>query len=77
MSLTKIIRETAKENDISIAQAEELWEFPFKHLRAKYSEIDLKKEIPDLDFLWKKFITIKVNKIKANKYKNRLNKDVL
>jgi hypothetical protein len=77
MALKEKIRKIAKDNDISISQAEQLWEFPFKYMKSKMDEIDLLKKDPEINFLWKDFITIKMNKYKLNNYKKRLkNKDV-
>lgn len=67
------IKELAKKNQISVAQARELYDFPFRFLKEKYIKLDvLKEETTKVDFLYNNFITIKLNKKKLKKWTQRI-----
>ena len=67
------IKELAKKHAISVAQARELHEFPFKFLKPEYLKIDVTKdETTDLDFLYNNFMTIKINKKRLKRWKTRI-----
>jgi len=72
------IKELAESLKISVAQARELHQFPFKILKEDYLKFDVTvDQSTKLNFLYNNCFTIKVDSRKKNRWLEKISKNVI